>query len=520
MFWEVPKIWQDGDVWIIGGGYSIIDQFNIPEDVVDDVMSMRKPVSVYSPFMESIHNKHIIGTNIAYQLGNWIDWNLFGDDDFIKDHLAGFNEFKGLVVTCAENYDDMPSYVHILKRDRQKHIGINLNPKRLSFNNNTGSAAVNLAILAGAKRIFLLGFDMVLKEKRKYQHWHAEYRKEKVNIEYAEEELRTARSCMDKHLRSFPVIAKEAAKLGVEIYNVNPNSLITDFPKITLKTALKLAKNVRVNRLANWAARRLQYKPNILEPNSFNEKVLHKKLFDRDKRIPLTTDKITVRDFVIDKLKTDEHLVDLLWIGEDVNVPFETFPDNYIIKPSNSSGRYIIVRDGEANEWEITESVKTWLEQTWGQDREEWGYSELKPKILVEPLLMNSDGSLAWDYKFHMFNGKCHMFYVDVDRDKAIKRSCYELPWKRLNITVTGRPMGRDFPRPDNFDEMLQIAEKLSEGFDFVRIDLYNVNGKIYFGEMTHYPASGSGVIEPVEYDYELGKKWKIKLKYQNHFEK
>jgi hypothetical protein len=263
----------------------------------------------------------------------------------------------------------------------------------------------------------------------------------------------------------------------------------------------------RRNDAAKWAARRLQYMPDIARPKSFNEKVIYKKLYDRNPLLSLTTDKLKVKDWVIKKLGESINIIPTVWFGKQLDIPTD-FIDNYIVKPNHMSGKYHIVKNGEVDLVELSDKCDSWMSKKWAQDREEWAYAEIDPFIMIEPLLLNEDGSVAKDYKFHMFHGKCELVYVDSERENGIKRSCYTSDWEKLDITITGRENGPDLECPRKFEAMLQIAEILSADFDFVRVDLYYVDDKIYFGELTHYPASGSGPIEPVEFDYKLGEKW------------
>ena len=236
MNWVVPNnLWKGGDVWILGGGPSIITQFKIPQDVVDKVYKGELQLSAYSPYMESIHKKHVIGINVAYLIGDWIDMTFFGDDGyFLKHKESMFTQFFGLKVGCASSCQKYP-WAKFLSRDKRVPYGISSNPRCVSWNGNSGAASISVAANAGAKRIFLLGFDMKLDENNA-QHWHNVYHPEKpVNSVKINKRLPFVR-----HLVGFPKIAADAKNKGLCIFNVNPDSAITEFPKITLQEALKL----------------------------------------------------------------------------------------------------------------------------------------------------------------------------------------------------------------------------------------------------------------------------------------
>jgi hypothetical protein len=227
MLWQVPKIWQDGEVWIIGGGPSIFKQFEIPEEVVQKVINKEASPEIYSPYMSSIHNKHVIGVNVAFKIGQWIDMVFFGDSSFLLRYEKGLAEFPGLVISCHPRVDRY-GWIKHTARDNNKRYGLTNNPKKVCWNGNSGGAAINLAVHTGVKRIVLLGFDMVLDETKK-QHWHSEYpqRVGKKN--------RPVPLPFNRHLKGFPQIAKDARMMGIEILNCSGISAIKDFKRVNLK---------------------------------------------------------------------------------------------------------------------------------------------------------------------------------------------------------------------------------------------------------------------------------------------
>lgn len=229
--WRVPKIWEGGDVWIIGGGPSVPRQFDVPEDIIQKVTQGTLPPNAYSSYMNIIHDKHVIAVNMAYRIGDWIDVVIFGDSGFYTKERVSLSKFPGLRISCTP-ISKSEDWVKTLGRDGAKSKGISTNTALISWNSNTGAAAINLAVHFGAKRIFLLGFDMNI-DQNKMQHWHDLYRKGPVSDDRRKRKLPFVR-----HLQGFPIIASDAKKLGVEIINVSPDSAITDFPKMSLKQVL------------------------------------------------------------------------------------------------------------------------------------------------------------------------------------------------------------------------------------------------------------------------------------------
>lgn len=233
--WMVPKkLWEGGDVWILGGGPSVTKQFGIPSEVVQAVLDGRSSPAAYSPYMKAIHKRHVIGINVAYLIGDWIDMVFFGDNGFFLKHKGPLYKWPGMKVSCANGSKKYP-WVKFLSMDGSHAQGITTNPKMISWNGNSGAAAITVAANAGAKRIFLLGFDMKLSETDD-QHWHGLYKDPNKAPNARKKNLPFMR-----HLRGFPAIARDARARGIEIYNVCPDSAIEEFPKITLEQALLLS---------------------------------------------------------------------------------------------------------------------------------------------------------------------------------------------------------------------------------------------------------------------------------------
>lgn len=235
-FWKVPRMWEGGECWIIGGGQSAPYQFDVPENIIRQVTNNELPPSAYSPYFSPIHGKHVIGVNMAYLLGHWIDIIMFGDSGFYLKNRSGLAQFPGIKVTCNTNMGPNASKGK-LKTDNSIKLlqqigskGISKNPQSVCWNGNTGGAAINLAIHTGVKKIILVGFDMRLINDQ--QHWHQLYGKREIN------EHRLRKLPFDRHLRCFLPIAKAAKRLGVEIINASPDSAIEEFRKLTVKQSL------------------------------------------------------------------------------------------------------------------------------------------------------------------------------------------------------------------------------------------------------------------------------------------
>lgn len=233
MMWTVPEIWEDGECWIIGGGPSTPRQFGVPESLISEICSGKVEPHEYSPWLYQLWDKHVIGVNNAYLIGNWLDCLFFGDGSWYLSHQQRFATWSGLKVTCwprivEKKYDPGQSVKYLSKDEKRMH-GLTQNRSKLCWNANSGAAAINLAVHFGVKRIMLLGFDMSL-DQNKVSHWHGSHG--------APDKKKKRVPSFARHLIGFPQIAEDAKAMGVEILNVNPNSAIEAFSKVSLQDVL------------------------------------------------------------------------------------------------------------------------------------------------------------------------------------------------------------------------------------------------------------------------------------------
>ena len=281
----------------------------------------------------------------------------------------------------------------------------------------------------------------------------------------------------------------------------------------------------------------LGYHPNIENPRSFNEKVLQKKFYDRNPILPIVSDKFLVRKYLKDVLGEKEAkkiLIPLLYeTNKPESIPFEYLPEEYIIKANHACRQYILVEnmkkqkkytivnankttklfDCKKARKEIINICRNWLSMPYGFRGLEWAYQPIKRKIVIEKLLRDSKGKIPADYKFSIIHGKCQLIQVYYDRFVDINRAWYTPEWKYINIKGhIGKASYKQ--KPENLEIMIFLAELLGKSFDFIRVDLYLVDKKIYFGELTNYPLAGRTPFDPISLDFELGSKWKIIPKY------
>ena len=265
---------------------------------------------------------------------------------------------------------------------------------------------------------------------------------------------------------------------------------------------------------------KLHRKLNLKNPQRFTEKLQWYKMYYRNPVMHECVDKYLVREYV--KNKGLEHiLVPLLGKYDSIDqVDFNALPQAFILKTTHGGGGLNVAVCTDKSKLDIN-GLKTKLQcssapvkpNTMGR---EWAYYGLKPGIVAEKLLIDSEHPEAGinDYKIFCYNGKPEYIIVDVDRYIGHKRNFYDCDWNDLHITSDCPPANREIKKPENLDEMLDVARKLSQDFPYVRVDLYSVEGKVYFGELTFYPWSGYVQFTPDEADKRFGRDFELR-KYQ-----
>lgn len=249
-------------------------------------------------------------------------------------------------------------------------------------------------------------------------------------------------------------------------------------------------------------------------PTSFTEKIQYEKLNGRmDEKVQLA-DKYRVRKWVKEKIG-EEYLIGLLGAWKKASeIDFGSLPNQFVLKTNCSSGDVVIVKDkstlSQKDIRNIRKKLDFYLHCKYGVDTGEFHYTLIDPVIIAEEFVEHCGDDLP-DYKFLCFDGVPAYCWVDTGRFSNHKRNVYNLKWE-LQPWNQGIHGTTNYPlkAPDNFSKMIEIAAKLSAGFPHVRVDLYNVNGKIYFGEMTFTSCSGFEPIIPQEADKMLGNLWPL----------
>lgn len=251
---------------------------------------------------------------------------------------------------------------------------------------------------------------------------------------------------------------------------------------------------------------------NLHDPKAYTEKIQWAKLHDCTPIKTKLSDKYLVREWVSERVG-EEYLIPLLGVWDKYSdIDFESLPNSFVLKTNHGSGTVFVVKDkSEFDEKKCKTLFNDWMHTDYSYVFGlELQYTNIKRKILAEEYL-DAKGKELQDYKFLCFDGKPYFCWVDLDRFSNHKRNIYDLDWvlQPWNQYTYGNS-AIEIPKPKNFDKMVEIASVLCQGFSHVRVDLYNIEGKIYFGEMTFTNGSGYECIVPDKYDFELGKQWKI----------
>lgn len=245
------------------------------------------------------------------------------------------------------------------------------------------------------------------------------------------------------------------------------------------------------------------------------------KLREYNKNLPIEycdyVDKFKVKK-IVKNMKIDNLYITNTYKVLDLNsknIDLNLLPKDCVIKTNNGSGDVILIQNrniykmigrGKVLEPKVS-NYKKWLELSIKPHvtKYENQYKYIKPIVFVEEFLGNN----IQDYKFYCFGGKVHFFHIDSGRFSDHCQNFYDLNFNLLPFRKEGKKNCKfKIKKPRNLKKMIEISEKLSKKFDFVRIDLYEINNKIYFGEFTFCPVAAQSIFTPIEYEYEIGKKW------------
>ncbi len=254
---------------------------------------------------------------------------------------------------------------------------------------------------------------------------------------------------------------------------------------------------------------RMDAKLDLDNPVTFNEKMQWIKLYDRRPEQTVMVDKYLAREYISQRIG-DEYLVPLVGVWENPDdIDFDSLPDKFVLKCNHNSGLGMCICHDKStlDREKVVEGLKKGLAEDYYLMGREWPYKNVPRRVICEELLEDNVMGELVDYKFFCFDGEVYCTFVSTDRatKQGIKVSFFDREWKILPFKKRYPSIRENFPKPVNYDKMVEISALLSKTFPFLRVDFYEVEGRLYIGELTFCPGSGFEPFYPEEWDTILG---------------
>lgn len=272
----------------------------------------------------------------------------------------------------------------------------------------------------------------------------------------------------------------------------------------------QVAKSIDDERYIKWKYYlNFRKKLNLKNPQTYNEKLQWLKLYDRREEYTQMVDKYEAKKYVAN-LIGEEYIIPTLGVYDSFDeIDFDQLPNEFVLKCTHNSGGIIICRDKSVLDIpKAKKQMEKWLKKNPFWANREWPYKNVKPRIIAEKYMVDESGTELKDYKFFCFNGEVKCLFVATDRSskgEETKFDFFDLDWNHLPFT-NGHPNStKEIKKPIGFDEMVNLSRILSKDIPHVRVDLYNINGKIYFGELTFFHWSGLTPFVPNKWDEIFG---------------
>lgn len=245
-------------------------------------------------------------------------------------------------------------------------------------------------------------------------------------------------------------------------------------------------------------------KLNLDNPKTFNEKLQWLKLNDRKDIYTMMVDKYEVKKYILDIIG-EEFVIPTIGIYNSFDeINFDELPEQFVMKCTHDSGGVVIVKDkSNFDKIKARKKLEKSLNLNFYYLGREWPYKNVKPRIIIEKYM----GDNLNDYKIMCFNGNPYYSFVCSDRssEKGLHVTFFNDKWEKMNFERHYPSSKEEIVKPLNFDKMLELSKKLSRDIPFVRVDWYEIDNKIFFGELTFYPGGGFEEFSPIEWDYKLG---------------
>ncbi len=246
----------------------------------------------------------------------------------------------------------------------------------------------------------------------------------------------------------------------------------------------------------------------LKNPKTFNEKLQWLKIYDRKPEYTIMVDKYAVKQYVADRIG-EKYVIPTLGVWDrPEQLEWDCLPNKFVLKCTHNSGGLVICKDKKKlDKGAAIKKLSDALERDYYLASREWPYKNVPRRIIAEQYLEDVAIEDLRDYKFFCFNGKMRVFKIDFDRQSHHRANYFDRDGNLLPYGEKVCPPQKDkqLELPQNLGEMIELVEKISDALPFGRIDFYNVNGKVYFGEITFFPAGGFGAFTDDKFDYELG---------------
>ncbi len=241
-------------------------------------------------------------------------------------------------------------------------------------------------------------------------------------------------------------------------------------------------------------------------PKTFNEKLQWLKVYDKNPEHTKLVDKYAVREYIKETIG-EEYLIPMIAVYDKVSdIDFDALPDSFVLKCTHGSACNIICPDKSKLDIKAAKKkLKKWMKTNYYSLSREWPYKNVKPRIVCEKFMKDEATNDLRDYKFFCFNGKMYFSFVASERQTDLKVTFFDKNWNKLPFERSHPCSKVPLSKPLNYDKMLQLAEQLSKDEPFLRVDFYEINNKIYFGELTFFPGGAFEAFDPEEYDYKFG---------------
>lgn len=249
-------------------------------------------------------------------------------------------------------------------------------------------------------------------------------------------------------------------------------------------------------------------KLDLEDPKTFNEKLQWLKLYDRNPQYTIMVDKYAAKEYVANRIGAKYVIPTLgVWNHFD-DIDFDTLPDQFVLKCTHDSGGLVVCKDKRTLDKKTAKNkIEKCLKRNYYWSRREWPYKDVQPRVIAEKYLTDDEGKELNDYKLMCFNGKVKANFVCSNRfsGSGLNVTFYDTHWERMPFERHYPAALTDIAKPESYDEMVVLAEKLSQGIPFLRVDFYEIQGKPYLGELTFFPGSGFEEFTPEKWDRILG---------------